>query len=119
MSHEACLRDHQPTELVKGERRAAGNYYRCLESSDMTQVYQTDPKYGHRLRPAEWTGWDDDGVSVTDATCARRPACALHFQSRTGRRRKHVVSIDLAALSQEIGIQLAAVFDPVEETPES
>jgi len=55
---------------------------------------------------------------VTEAVCARNPSCAIYFHPRP-EQFEHVVKINLQALAEAIGVTLAAVFDPLTESPEN
>ena len=123
MSHAGCLADHESTGLVKGDKRSDGHYYRCLRDNEVKRIYRDDDaRYGHRVRPDKWLGWSDrdqeDGLSVTDAACAKSVGCAIFFHHQPEKFR-HVVRIDLSALSEEIGLSLTAIFDPVENDPQN
>jgi hypothetical protein len=121
MSHADCLRNHASTGLQKGERRAGGHYYRCLGKKDIKRLYHDDDGlFGYRVHPEKWR-WsdsDEDGLSVTDASCARSASCAISFHP-TPAKFEHVVKINIEALAEALGVGLAAVFDPIIEAPEN
>ena len=122
MSHAECLQNHVSTALTKGAQRLDGLYYRCLRATDVRRLYRDDDgEFGFRVRPEKWRwteGEGDDGLSVSDAVCARTPKCAVYFHP-TPDEFDHVVCINLRALSEAIGIALVAVFDPIEAAPEN
>jgi hypothetical protein len=121
MSHAECLRNHASTGLQKGDRRSDGYYYRCLRKNDIKRLYRDDDElYGYRVHPEKWR-WadcDGDGLSVTEALCARSASCAIYFHP-TPDEFKHVVKINIEALAEALGIALAAIFDPISEKPEN
>lgn len=122
VGHAECFAKHVPTGLTKGDQRRDGRYFRCLQAGDVTQLFRQDAdgaEYGHRVRPEKWRWQDSDqeqGLSVTEAECARTATCAVYLHSRP-EDFEHVVRIDLRALSETLGIALVAVFDPVEDLP--
>jgi hypothetical protein len=122
VNHAECFAKHVPTGLTKGDQRREGRYFRCLQAGDVTQLFRHDTdgaEYGHRVRPDKWRWKDSDqeqGLSVTEAECARTAACAVYLHS-SPEDFEHVVRIDLQALSEALGLSLVAVFDPVEDEP--
>ncbi len=121
MSHAECLRTHASTGLQRGDRRNDGCFFRCLRAKDVKRLYRDDDaRYGYRVRPEKWSWADSDqeGLSVTEASCARSARCAIYFHPNPGQF-EHTVRIDLEALADSIGIRLTAIFDPITDPPEN
>lgn len=112
-----CLQQAKAPNFQHYEPVSVGMYIRNLEPDKLSNRFEKDgkpPRFGYRVRPNKWR-WDwkteKDGLSVNSKECAGALRCSILFHA-TPERFQHVVIIDIAALSQALGIPVVAVYDP-------
>lgn len=113
----ACLDRAARPSLANGAVLNDGRFVRSLKNEEAPKRFDLDgepPAFGYRVKPHEWR-WDsqevDDGLSVNLETCVGTLRCAILLHPKPDAFR-HVVVIDLALLSRELGIRIDAVYDP-------
>jgi hypothetical protein len=120
MSGQAICREAPypaPQGVAPGDQAQEGLFVRSLENRHVAKRFGRDtepPEFGYRVKASEWT-WSAkeelDGLSVDHAECVGTPACALLLH-RDNVHLRHVVVIDIAMLSEDLGIPIIAVYDP-------
>lgn len=113
-----------PPDLARGAELREGTFWRNVKKNGVKKRYPDDsgvsPVFGRKFdpRPDKWM-WEKEGrcgLSVNITTCVDAYGSAqLH---PTPDHFGHVVEIDLAALSDELGDVLLAQYTPVDEEEE-
>lgn len=110
-----CLARARATNSARGAKVWEGRFWRNLAKKDVAKCFAEDsdpPHFGYRLKPTKWSC--DGGLSVSAGACTcHHCAIALHPNAS---QYKHVVEIDLEALSALVGQTLCAEYDPEVET---
>ncbi|WP_437325541.1 hypothetical protein [Sorangium sp. So ce381] len=114
---QECIDRANKPELNRGAQLDGGKFVRILKNDEAPKRFEMDdepPEFGYRVKPHEWR-WEavelDDGLSVNLESCVNTLRCAVLLHPKSEQFR-HAVVIDLAALVDEIGIQIKAVYDP-------
>lgn len=121
MDRELCTKALRHPDCAPETERRDGHFIRNLDREGVKKRYGEDkdpPEFGYKVRPEKWT-WEKKrewrGLSVNLATCINgQHICSILLHDKP-HLFKHVVILDLEALSQEIGIVLVATYAPIEE----
>lgn len=121
MRREECLVGASPPNEARGAERSSGGFLRCLKGREVTKRYgddrDVDPEFGWRLRPEKWRWKDSDGeegLSCNLEGCFPCATCSISVHPAASQYR-HVVTVDIEALSSELGMSVIAQYDPVSE----
>ena len=114
MRHEDCLEKAiaERPSLAQTGRTAQGRYWRNLPANEVSFRYgDQSGQFGRRIKCLKWESNSFDGLSVNGATCSCA-ACSILLHNEPHRHR-HVVCIDIAALSAMIDLAIEAVYMPL------
>lgn len=125
MTQADCLAEARRPQLEEGDMRYDGRYARNCPKEGVPKRYPQDnevpPEFGRRVKERQVFNWSlhapegQRGLSTNCMECVRTPCCSLLINANE--HHTHVVIIDLENLSDEIAMELAAQYAPLENNP--
>jgi hypothetical protein len=122
MLRDDCLSQSLPPNLEVGSVLKTGSFWRNLKSKEVKRRYANDiydpPEYGYRILFEGLFGWTEEPykLSVNISTCTDC-ICSIYLHHKPCMF-KHVGLIDIARLSDKMGMAVVAVYTPTREDPE-
>jgi hypothetical protein len=118
MDATSCAQTLRVPPYERGTVVADGAFFRNLEPDRVTKRYAEDGEpatFGYRLRPEKWMWIKDEqeGLSVNLCSCVPEPICSILLHPEP-ERFHHLVEINLRALVEQLGMELAAIYDPID-----
>ncbi len=123
MDRDECRRSARPTPILKGQCVTRGEFVRNLKNSEVKRWHPKDPddppRFGYRVKwPPTWRDAErSEGISVNARVCLSNLECSIRLHPQA-EQFCHVVTIDLALLSERCGYQVLAVYDPIDAPPD-